>query len=423
MKNKFTLLVFLAIALRLILAFGAWHPDLNNHVDWGERFFSYGPTKFYAPESNVWDYTWPNQPPGSILIFAGVYQLFWFLFSLILKINNAIPAFPSMVVLYLSTILYQALLKQPAILCDIGIAVLIYKIVKEHFTVKKAQFMSLLFLCNPVIWYNSAVWGQTDAIINFLFLLGVYLLIKNKLLFSVIIIALCLFVKLSLAIFIPLYVIYLIKQKYAPSGIAISVLAGLSLIGVLTFLFSYPHEPFSWLLTLYKEKVLVQQMHVITANAFNFWDALTTIYEKPNSTLVGPLSYEIWGNLLFTISYIPLLVLLWKRTTEKTLYTVLALAAFSSFMLLTNMHERYLYPLFPYFTLLVAFVPKLLWQYVAVSIINLLNLYHLWYTPRIETIVSIMSFQDRLVPRLLGVFMTVLFVQIYWYLLKQKQLN
>jgi Gpi18-like mannosyltransferase len=418
MKNKLLLVFLVALLLRLVLAFGAWHPDLNNHVDWGERFFSYGSLKFYAPESNVWNYTWPNQPPGTILIFAGVYQLFWFVFSLLLKINNAIPAFPSILIFYLSGILYQAFLKLPSITCDLGMAILIYKIVKAHVSVKKAQFAATLFLFNPVIWYNSAVWGQTDAIINFLFLLGIYLLTKNKLLFSVISIALCLFIKLSLVIFLPIYLIFLLKQKFAWSSIIVSFFAGISIIGILTLLFSYPLEPFSWLVRLYQEKVLVQQMHVITANAFNFWDALTGIYEQPNAFLFGPLTYEMWGNVLFALAYIPLLIILLRKTTEKTLYWVLALAAFSSFMLLTNMHERYLYPLFPYLMILVAFRPKLVWSYIAISAVNLLNLYHLWYTPRIEAIVQVMSFQDRLVPRLLGVAMTGLYIQLYFYIIK-----
>jgi len=37
-----------------------------------------------------------------------------------------------------------------------------------------------------------------------------------------------------------------------------------------------------------------------------------------------------------------------------------------------------------------------------VSMINLLNLYNFWWMPRIELVVQIMSFGNRLMPRILG---------------------
>lgn len=421
MAKKLLFFFTVAMLLRLILSFGSWHPDLNNHVDWGIRFFEYGPLAFYAPDSNVWGYTWPNQPPGAMLLFAGIYQLFLFIFGSLMKLNILIPAFPSGVIFFLESTLHQALLKLPSILADLGIAFLIYKLVSQLKNKKVAKLAAILFLFNPVIWYNSSIWGQTDSIINFLFLLSVYLLIKDKLLFSVLALALCLYIKLSLAIFIPIYLIFLIKKKFSVSGIVISIVVALALIGIITIMFSYPKEPFGWLLTIYREKVLVQQMHVITANAFNFWDALTGIYEQPNSLMLGPLTYRAWGNVLFSLVYFPTLFLLWKKPTTKNLICVLALAGFSSFMLLTNMHERYLYPLFPYLTILVALHRKLKWPFVAISLINLLNLYHLWYTPRIEAIVTIMSFSDRLVPRLLGIAMTLLYIHFYFYIIKLWQ--
>ena len=76
MNKKLVWIFAVALLFRVVLAFGAWHPDLNNHVDWGIRFFQYGPSKFYAPESNVWNYTWPNQPPGTTYVFAGVRKIF-----------------------------------------------------------------------------------------------------------------------------------------------------------------------------------------------------------------------------------------------------------------------------------------------------------------------------------------------------------
>ena len=53
-------------------------------------------------------------------------------------------------------------------------------------------------------------------------------------------------------------------------------------------------------------------------------------------------------------------------------------------MLLTNMHERYLYPLFAPLTVLVAISEIPLFVYLLISGISLLNLYHLWWVPRLK---------------------------------------
>src|SRR5258706_5109024 len=132
--NKKLLWIFIgALVGRIILSFIIWHPDINNHIDWGIRFFQYGPAKFFAPETNVWSYTWPNQPPGTIYMFAGIRKLFEFLFGIFWTINVKVPVFPSAIITFFESNLYPALLKLPSIIADIGIAYLIYKLTKKTF--------------------------------------------------------------------------------------------------------------------------------------------------------------------------------------------------------------------------------------------------------------------------------------------------
>ena len=412
MKNKLLAIFFLALLFRLILSFVTWHPDVNNHIDWGIRFFDYGPKKFYAPESNVWSYTWPNQPPGTIYIYAGIRKLFEFVFNIFWIINVKVPAFPSIIVTYFESNLYPALLKLPSIFSDIGIGYLIFLIVKTNANKKKALLGSLMWLVNPVIWYNSSVWGQTDSIISFLALLAFYLLSKSKFFLSILVLVISFYIKVSLLIFLPLYAIYLWKQKIKVSKILLSFATSLVLIALLTLPFS-KGEPLSWLFELYKTKVLGQQLHVITANAFNIWAALTGIHEQPNSKPLLFMSFEMWGSVLFTLSYLPVIYALWKKPNFKMVIWSLAIVSFSSWMLLTNMHERYLYPLFPYLTILTAINSVALSMYILVSAISLLNLYNYWWMPKIDFVVSLMSFGNRLMPRILGLINFGIFVNFY----------
>lgn len=402
MKSKFILFLVVFFVLRIFFAFAVWHPDVRNHVDWGERFFDYGAQGFYSPDANIWDYTWPNQPPGTVLMFAGVYQLFVFLFSVLTWVNQNIPPFPSQVMYFFELNLYPALAKLPAILADFGIAYLIYKITKN-----KLSF--LIFLVNPVIWYNSSVWGQYDSVINFFALLSFYLLFRKKVILSFIALALSIYIKISLAIFVPVFLIVLFRDKVPLKKAVVGGFTTAVIFSLVTLLFSYPQNPVGWLYTLYTERVLGQQLHVITANAFNIWALFTGIHEQPDSLMWGPLSYQYWGYALFIPVYLFTLWKIWKSKGEMSVYAGLAVIAFASFVLLTNMHERYLYPLFPYFTVITLLNQRLIWLYVSVFSISLLNMYNYWFTPYIPPVVDLLEYGNRIVPRILGGVMTALF--------------
>ena len=404
-KFLFPILFLVLFLLRIILSFVTWHPDLNNHMDWGIRLFEYGTQRFYSPESNVWSFTWPNQPPGTVYMFAGIRILFEFIFNIFWQINIKIPAFPSIIISFFETNLYPALLKIPAILADFGIAWLIYKLTNK-------KWASLIWLVNPVVWYNSAIWGQYDAVINFLALFSFYLLIKKKLTFAVLSFALSIYIKASLLIFAPIFLIMAIKQKYIIKMWLSAV--GLSLLTIILLTLPFSHgNPIVWLYELYTKKVFVQQLHIITANAFNFWAFVAGIHERPDSLPLLGLTYQLWGYVLFAISYIPLLIAVARSQSTKNIVLVLALVAFASFTLLTNMHERYLYPLFPYLTILLATGTIGNWYYWFISGIGLLNLYNFWFVPFISPVVSLLSIRDRLIPRILGLLLFGMFLKLY----------
>ena len=390
---------------RVVLAFIVWHPDVNNHIDWGIRFWEYGPKKFYAPETNIWSYTWPNQPPGTTYMFAAIRKLFEVSFAGFWWINIKIPAFPSGIVTFFETNLYPALLKLPAILADFGIAYILYKWTKK-------KWAPIIWLLNPVIWYNSAVWGQYDAVISFFALLSFYLLTQKKLTYSLLAIILSLYIKASLLIFLPVWIIVAIRQKYKLSDYLVSTAYCLAAIILITLPFS-GGDSVIWLYDLYVKKVFVQQLHVITANAFNIWSAIAGIHERPDTLPLLGLTYQYWGYILFTISFAPILYSVYKKQDQTTIAWALALTAFSSWMLLTNMHERYLYPLFPYLTVLVTAGGVNLPTYWIISLLSLLNLYNFWWVPKIDWVVNFLSFGNRLMPRILGFVNFLLFMFLY----------
>jgi Gpi18-like mannosyltransferase len=423
MKLTITKILILGLVLRIILAFMMWHPDMNNHVDWGIRFFEYGPQNFYAPQSNVWSYTWPNQPPGTILMFAGVRKIFEATFTGLMFVNTSIPAFPSGIITFFEGTLYQAMLKLPAILSDLAIAYLIYKIFVDLKKPALGKLGAIFFLFNPAIWYNSGIWGQTDSIVNMLCLAALYFLMKRNITLAALLLATSLYTKISLAIFVPLFIIIAIRQKYRLQDYVGAILLPIILFSTITILFSGSKNPIIWLYEIYTKKVLTNQLQVITANSFNIWTTIATINERPHSLPFMGLTFQLWGNILFAIAYIPLLVMLWKKQDWMRVAWVFSLTAFASWMLMTNMHERYLYPLFPFFTILAIEYKNLRWIYWTVSGLNLLNLYNFWFTPKIMPIVAVMEYKSRIITRVFGVVNFGLFLLLYYKFLAVKTQN
>lgn len=77
------------------------------------------------------------------------------------------------------------LFRLPSILCDLGLAVLIYKIAKKNFTKLGAVLLSVVYLMNPATLLDSGMWGQTDAIWALFAALMCWFLYEKKIGFAI----------------------------------------------------------------------------------------------------------------------------------------------------------------------------------------------------------------------------------------------
>ena len=164
--SKITNILILALILRIVLVIiSGYHPDILNHVDWGIRFLSLGPKKFY--ENIFWGVSWPNQPLATMLLFAFSAVSKNIIFGFIELLNQTFSFFPSFIIPFIESNINVWMVKLPFIFADIGLAFLIYKIVNK-FRPSVAKLAALFFLFNPIVIYNSTIWGQTDSLINLL---------------------------------------------------------------------------------------------------------------------------------------------------------------------------------------------------------------------------------------------------------------
>jgi hypothetical protein len=136
----------------------------------------------------------------------------------------------------------------------------------------------------------------------------------------------------------------------------------------------------SWLINLYRNRILPGEIGYLTANAFNFW-WLVDSGKVWDSTLYFGLPARIWGFVLTLGGIGGIVYWLRKKVTNKRIFVSLMFVSLISFLFMTRIHERYLYPFFPYATLLLGTVSGLFVPYLVLTITHLLNLYHLFWFP------------------------------------------
>lgn len=425
-KNKFRLIFLFAFLLRFFLLFTPPHIDVYNHIDWGTKFWEYGPKNFY--EQIFWGVSWPNQPLGSVLFFALIAKLKFWIFQFLWQLNLTFVAFPSFIFPFLEKNLHPILLKLPFALSDLGIGFLIYKIIMNLSKKEKPALLATsIFLFNPALIYNSTVWGQTDSLVNLLALLGLWLLGRDKFSSGWFFYFASLYFKLSLIIFLPLFILLVWQKRKHWLKIAISLCATVAFCLLITLPFVHHGNVITWLWYLYTNRILPRQGDMLSGNAFNLWTLFygVDLSLKESFVILGATA-KFWGRILFLLpsGLATIFLVLKKKKLEFFDYLWLGVIyAFCAFLFLTNMHERYLYPIFPLLAILVVQEKKLLHLFLPLSVIHLANLYHLWWYPRSEIIVSLFSAYAHLLPRILSLANLGLFLLSFkWFVTYEKKL-
>ena len=272
------------------------------------------------------------------------------------------------------------LVKLPSLLADLGIGYLIYKHFVNEKREKLGRILASVWLFNPVTWYNSAIWGQTDSVVNFLGLISVWALLSKRLTKFVIFFVGSILFKGSLALFAPILLLVAVIQKYSLREWLSAAFGGVTVI-LVTSIWFHPYVDLPlWLVNLYRERILPGEIGYLTANAFNFWwliDSGKTL----DSTLYFGIGARFWGFVITSLGLIFALLHVNKKTSKERVFFVLAFVALTSFLFMTRIHERYLYPFFPYATLLLGYIPGFSFAYFVLSVVHILNLYSEFWAP------------------------------------------
>ncbi len=337
------LLLIAGLVLRLIFSsFGTLQLDMGTFVSWANSLYTGGLKNFYNG--------WSDYLPGYLYVL-------WLLGK-----ANSMALIPESV-----------LFKLPAILADLITGVFIYKIIKKSADPKDSKREKLaiiaaaLYVFNPAIIYNSALWGQVDSFTALTSIMAVYFLPIN-IIISAVSLAVGTLIKPQTAFIFPVIIFFYIRNKKKFLNFLIYCAVGLTVF-VAAFVPFWNHGT---LITFIIERLnlSLNQYPYTSVNAFNFW-GLTGSW-KPDS-----LVYQFAGYLIVLIASIFLSFKLWKARNAE--YLLMAFIYGASFMFFTRMHERHMLPVFAPLVIAAMENPFLLIPYLGLSATYVANLTYAYY--------------------------------------------
>ena len=374
-------LLALGLVLRLIIAYvllpgSGFKVDVASFNGWAVELARNGPYGIYDRPIFI-DYT-----PGYLYVLWGL--------GLIAQVLGGPGAGPG------------DLLKLPAILADLGLAVAVFQLAADLGARRRpALAAAALVLFVPVTWFDSAVWSQVDSVGTLVLLLAVRDLWRGRDERATLLTTVAAIIKPQFGILIPLAAVLIIRRNlvtrppgHRPRRILTTTLVGLVTAQVLCL-------PFGLTIVGLLHQIIDTAAGYpwLTVNAFNPWALVTQAGAGlalngtwiRDATQAGPdggagflvlgVPAVVFGSALLVGVIAFLAAMIWRRDDRRTFLVALAVLAIAFFVLPTRVHERYLYPFFALGAVLVAVSPRWIGVYAALAVANTANLYGILTEP------------------------------------------
>lgn len=291
---------------------------MNTFIAWGQRLVDRGPGGFYE-KGYFADY-----PPGYLYVL--------YLLSAIRGLFGLTHGSAGEMLLF----------KMPAILSDLVLAGLIYKIGRKKLGGGMAMGLMLLYLFNPAVLMDSSAWGQADSFFMIFLLLSIMGAADKTFVRSAIFFAIAVLVKPQALIFTPV-LMFAFYHHRAWKQLAYGALYGLGSFVLLAAPFFWNNGGFIGLIDLYKSTL--SSYPYSTVNAFNLYALTGPMWSAMDVTWLG-ITYRVWG-FVFILAAVAAAAYYSFRKDRKELsksYFIAIVLIAVVFVLGTKMHERYIYP-------------------------------------------------------------------------------
>jgi hypothetical protein len=397
MSPALIVLLLGGLALRLTIAYvlfpsSGFESDIASYTSWALTLGQHGPGGFYA-NAGFSDY-----PPGYLYLLWPIG---------LLAQGMADPSGFA-----------AGLVKLPPILLDLAVGYVLYRLVLGWlWPGRRAETVALaaaaLYVFNPVSFYDSALWGQSDAAGALVMLLGLAALIRGNSEGAASLAVLAALVKPQFGVvLLPLVAFVLLKRhlvrpgsgpRHAPWGPRplsgwlptqqgpVRLLTA-ALAALLTFLvLALPFGMGPW---EYVDRMLgtAGGYSYLTVNAFNVWAlvgaggnpslaASPLTWSDDTLPLLGPLPGVAVGAALLVGGFLWGTVRGALRDDRWTLIAALAFLAIAFFVLPTRVHERYIFPAIALLPLLAAVSRRWALALLLVSVGAFVNLHAILTVP------------------------------------------
>jgi len=348
-KQKLLLIACLfgaAFVFRVLLfSFQGYQNDVNTFVSWFNTAVTFGPRSFYSAVS------WCDYPPFNVYLFWGFGSL-----------AQALNLFGTPFVVYIVKLV-------PSIF-DLLVAGLIYFVVQKKLSFKQSLLTVSLYLFNPAIIFNAAIWGQFDAIYTLFLLLSLVLALKSKPELSAISFAISILTKPQAIALLPL-VVFVIFKKSGVKRLMFSIVTFAASIFAIILPMQWSN-PVLFLADIYFGSY--SGYAYTSINAFNTWGLFGMWLPDGNLFILGWIMFAV-----FAVFALYILNKRWDKSDLMFIFFVAFMFLFAFFMLPTRIHERYLFPAISFLVLMFPFVKKARLFYCVITATFLSNIAYVLY--------------------------------------------
>lgn len=289
---------------------------------------------------------------------------FWLVGRIYLRLFS--PLFGQLPVSYPSALRFM--LRLPALAADLLAGAIVFRVLRQQpsITFRDALFAAGAYLFNPAVIFDSAYWGQTQAVHALLMLLCLAAIHARAYHWGGAALAAAILTKPQAFSIAPVVLLLTLRERGALRLVAGGVVAALFVMS--PFLFAGNSA------TVFEEYTQTTKFHPFVAvNAHNFWWFVTGGNGwSPDTNSVGSFTFRAAGLLLFSCAVVLSLAVVW-RDREK-LFLVAAYDALAFFMLNTQIHEDHLLAMFAPLVVASAVNREAWWLYCAFAITSLTNM-------------------------------------------------
>lgn len=355
MNWKLLVLLFFGLWIRLILIPNpGFEADLAFWKSWSLAASDLGIVQMTETTNN-------NYPPG-----------FFYLLWTMGKVYRLIGDPHDFYHYWASTnVKFLAVAKSIPILADVAVTIVIYYLLVFLESQRPQKTSSIrdknhnlpligaaMYFLSPVSILDGAWWGQVDSLGTLFLIVSLYLLFKNRPAAAFGLLVFGFLVKLQNMIYLPIILTF-IWRRYGWQALANSLFAGFLawIVATSPFLLTKKMSTVFYLLGVNADWFPWLSLH-----AYNIWWLVAGgngMGLSDKFLLLGQLSPKQIGLVIFAAAYLAVILTILVKPKRSILTACLFLTVFAFFMLLTQSHERYI---FPAFVLLPLLLPNFLAQ-------------------------------------------------------------